>query len=95
MNRTTKPLTSSYRMTADGAKLSLAASAGCFLTAGVGYVLNHSVSAAICVEGLMVVGGFYFAIAAVEHFRARWSEPTAGHQGGEAAVESKPKGKRS
>lgn len=64
----------SCRMIADAARLSLAASAGCFVTAGFGCVLNQFVPDAICAEGLAVVGCFYLTIGVADHLRVQWLE---------------------
>ena len=61
-------------MMADAARLSLAASAGGFATAGFGCMLNQFVPDAICVEGLAIVACFFLVFSAVDHFRVRWGE---------------------
>ena len=66
MNRTSEAPAYSCRMMADAARLSLAASAGCFVTAGFAYVLNQFVPDAICAEGLAIVGCFYLIIGTVD-----------------------------
>ena len=72
MNCTNESPAYSCRMMADAARLSLAASAGCFVTAGFGCILNQFVPDAICAGGLAVVGCFYVAIGAVDFVRVRW-----------------------
>jgi hypothetical protein len=64
----------SLRMLASTAQPSLAASAGCFVTAGFGFVLNLFAPDAICAEGLAGVGCFYFAIGAFDLARVRRRE---------------------
>lgn len=72
MNNSSESPPHSCQMMADTASLSLAASAGCFVAASCGWVLNQFVSDAIGAEGFFIVGCFYLTIGTVNYSRMRW-----------------------
>jgi|GEM_PF-4175557 hypothetical protein len=74
MSFTNESSADSCRMMGDTARLNLAASVGCFVTAAFGCALNQFAPDAICAEGLAVIGCLYLIIGAADLSRMRWRE---------------------